>query len=448
MLYRSGDNLLENTKAFIETSQSITLFSAYLKLDQLKKLNESKKVKQIVVRWEIQDLCLGVSDLDLYYYCQENNIVLYRNTRIHLKAFWDNSKKVVFGSANVTGRGTGEENNFNFELNGCFENLSYNDICYLNQIILTSECVTSTLFEEIKGLVEQTQLPTVKYPKLETKRNPSDYFLLSSLPMTQSVEDLYLGYYAPDRLNDDEVIYVAHDIALYNISKGFGRIEFYEYLKESFNNHPFILKLKEYIKNCQGQSLNYGRVVKWIQNNTTTVPTPRSWEMKKAEIVNILYSWICELDEDYTWDVPGSRSEVIYYKRKVWQIDDLVESLNRDRARGKLAPHQILLLLALSKIFKNSESKSTNVNNLDLEFQKVWGEYRSLFETTNNNVGMPLKAFVNKGLVELEASEVISDFRNVKELSEKISYLTVQDELLNALCEEGVEEYLVSRIDR
>ena len=86
----------------------------------------------------------------------------------------------------------------------------------------------------------------------------------------------------------------------------------YSTLKENFNTHLFIIKLKEVIKSDTRQSLSYGSVVRWIQDNTTTVPTPRSWELKQEQIVNILYEWICFFDTDYTWKRP-SHSQVIYY---------------------------------------------------------------------------------------------------------------------------------------
>ena len=126
--------------SFIEI---VSILSAYLKLDQLKILNTEKKVNRVVVRWEIEDLVKGVSDFkDLYEYCKENNIALFRNTRIHLKAIWNNENSVLFGSANITGRGIGEKgDNFNYELAGIANPISFDDISYLNYIIQESELV-------------------------------------------------------------------------------------------------------------------------------------------------------------------------------------------------------------------------------------------------------------------------------------------------------------------
>ncbi|WP_298883693.1 hypothetical protein [uncultured Polaribacter sp.] len=313
MLYRSGCNLESSAIKFIENKETITLFSAYLKLDELKSINQSKKINRIIVRWEIRDLCLKVSDIELYDYCLDNNITLYRNTRIHLKAFWNNAQDVLFGSANVTGRGLGEKGKYNFELNGIVQDIGYEDISYFNEIIINSEYVTSSLFDEIKNLVDQTELPTINYPKLKTKRNKEDYFLLSNLPMTKTIDELYEGYYTPGNLNIDEINYVSHDVALYKIPKGLDKSDFHKYIQTTFNSHPFIIALKEHIKSSPRQSLNYGSVVRWIQENTTTVPTPRAWEIKQDIIVNILYTWICDLDDEFEWHTPNY-SQIISYR--------------------------------------------------------------------------------------------------------------------------------------
>ena len=447
MLHKSGINLESNTIEFVENNESVTLFSAYLKLAELKLINQSKKINRIVVRWEIQDLCLGVSDVELFHYCLENKITLYRNTRIHLKAFWNNAQDVVFGSANVTGRGVGEKGRYNYELNGTIKGVSFNDIAYFNDIILNSEYVTKELYKKLKNIVEQTELPTIEYPTLETKKHISDYFLLSNLPMAESIEKLYLAYRYPDNLSSDEINYSTHDIVLYNIPSGLDETSFYNYIKNSFNSHPFILRLKEYIKSTDSKSLRYGDVVRWIQKNTTTVPIPRVWEIKKEIIVNILYSWICDLDDDYYWDVPGSRSQVIYFREDKNNFEEFIDNLQRDKARGRLAPHQIILLIAISSLIQQKKSNdSINISELIESFDIVWKKNQSLYKTTNNNPGMPIKAFIDRGYLEVKQDEDIFDFRNRSELNSKIKKLIVSPFLYEFLNEGSVADYLKSRI--
>ena len=98
---------------------------------------------------------------------------------------------MFFGSANVTGRGVGEKGEYNFELNGLNEKLSFADRTYLNKIILESEYVDKELYKKIRNLVNAVEMPVVDYPSLPTPPPTDDYFLINQLPMTSSPELLY-----------------------------------------------------------------------------------------------------------------------------------------------------------------------------------------------------------------------------------------------------------------
>lgn len=128
--------------------------------------------------------------------------------------------------------------------------------------------------------------------------------------------------------------------------------------------------------------------------------------------------------------------------------EEFINSLKRDRARGSLAPHQIILLIALSKVYKKSGKTLTDILILNIAFQEVWNTYKNEFKTTNNKLGMPLKAFVNKGYLTIEISEEINDFRNLIELETKISKLLIEDDLISLFKIEKIEEYLVTRISK
>jgi len=128
--------------------------------------------------------------------------------------------------------------------------------------------------------------------------------------------------------------------------------------------------------------------------------------------------------------------------------EEFTDGLKRDRARGSLAPHQIILLIALSKIYKKSGKVLTDILILNTEFQEVWNTYKNEFKTTNNKLGMPLKAFVNKGYLTIQISEEINDFRNLSELESKISKLVIEDILTNLFKADKIEEYFIGRISK
>jgi hypothetical protein len=316
MLYKSGVNLLSRTTDFFINEELVILFSAYIKTDIIRQLNSNHNIKQIIVRWEIEDLVKEVSDLDLYLYCRENNIQLFRNTRIHLKAAWNFDSKIIFGSANYTNRGVGESNSYNYELCGTNETISFIDKIYLNNIIKSSSIVDDNYYHQLKKIVDSVEKTKIVYPEFEENIIETNSFLLSELPMSLSPDDLYDVAIHSEDYKSLEHNCAAHDIALYQIDIFQEYPTFKIQLKDKFNSHPFIIALKNHIMEQESKSIRYGGVVEWIQKTTTTVPTPRSWEIKREQIVNILYTWICEFDENFTWNVPGSRSEVIYYHGK------------------------------------------------------------------------------------------------------------------------------------
>jgi len=314
MLFKSGLNLDRSVNSFIDGNDKITILSAYIKLDQLEEYNYQGKIERIVVRWEIEDLVKGVSDFeDLYIYCKDNDIALFRNTRIHLKALWNNENSILFGSANVTGKGMGERGaNYNYELSGIANPISFDDISYLNYIIQVSELVNDKLFLEIKNLIDNIELPTFEFPELPTKKKIEDEFLLSQLPMTSSPELLLEILHNPNDFCLDDQLKAAHDNSLFNLNIELGHDSAIKVLYNLFNQKAIVLKLKSAIIENPRKSLGYGQVVRWIQENTTTVPTPMSWEIKKEQIVNNLYEWICFFDDRFTWDTPN-HSQIIQF---------------------------------------------------------------------------------------------------------------------------------------
>ena len=314
-MLRSNENLWKGTINFIENENQIVVFSAYVSLTQLKALNEFGNITQLIVRWDEHDLITGYADLSIYPYCQKNDITLLRNPRIHLKAIWNMKNAVLFGSANITGRGIGEKTDFNYELNGIDNSIQLNDNIYLEKIIQASTLVDEESYNSYKNYQETNKIKRPVPVKIKLPKGNNDKFLLSQLPMSQNPMDLY--DIASGKINDQSkevMACAAHDIALYGLDPSKEKTEFMEDLEVSFLGHAFISAFKSVIMESDTQSLRYGAAVKWILANTTSVPTPLSWELKRRQIINVLYDWVVNFDQDFTWSIPGARSQVIFYK--------------------------------------------------------------------------------------------------------------------------------------
>jgi len=125
-----------------------------------------------------------------------------------------------------------------------------------------------------------------------------------------------------------------------------------------------------------------------------------------------------------------------------------IDGLKRDKARGNLAPHQIILLISLLNLYKENESDTFDIFSLNNEFQKIWNDHQYKFKTINNKIGLPLKAFNNRGYIELDVKDTINDFRNNLELMSKISSLKIDNVLLKLFANDGISNYLINRISK
>jgi hypothetical protein len=305
-MFYNNTNLKKSILSFIQRANDLTIFAPYIKYETLQELlSHTNYCKYIVVRWEPKDLQEGASDLEVYELCKQKGITLYRNNRLHLKLFVEETTAILT-TANLSKRAisNAETENYNYEL-GTLEELTFEDRLYLENIVTESQLIDDNLYEEIQKQLETDEIP--KDFHFETKPNHKD-FLLSALPMTESIETLihyYKNKYAP---NITELECLIHDLSTYKIQPGLKEEEFIQRLTENFFKHPFI---SAFVKEIDIQKeMYFGTVRKWIANHCSNVPLPRPYEVTKN--VQILYHWIETLSNGkYKVDVPGSHSERI-----------------------------------------------------------------------------------------------------------------------------------------
>jgi hypothetical protein len=208
-------------------------------------------VEAVFVRWEPKDLILGSSDLEIYSYLKAKGIALYRNSRLHLKAYLDECKRCFLTSANISSRALNipPYSNYNYEIGTIVEDLGIDDRYYFSIIESDSILITDNIYNQIK---EQLPEKKKKFPdegdfnfKIES---PDKDFLISSLPMTYSVETLYRIYEEKEYFNETELNCALHDLALFKIPLGLLSTEFRQKLSESFFSHKFI---KGFLENLE-----------------------------------------------------------------------------------------------------------------------------------------------------------------------------------------------------
>jgi hypothetical protein len=306
MLYKNGVDLYDKLTSFIKEVNNCNIYVPYIKLDSLKTLiDQNDEIKMVIVRWEPRDLITAASDLEIYPYLRDRGITLYRNPRIHLKAFVADYKKAFFGSANISQRALNfpERLNYNYELATINESLDLEDRLYFNMIEAESTLVTDAVYEQIKiQLPEKIKaFPQESDFKIDISY-PDKNFSIASLPMTYSVETLYRIYETRESLHEVELNCAMHDLAIYGIPLGLPFETFQKQLKANFFNHPFIRSFLGYL-DVDGETY-FGGAKDWIHKNCSDVPTPRKWEI--TENIQILYRWITKMGEGiYAVDRPS-----------------------------------------------------------------------------------------------------------------------------------------------
>src|SRR5262245_48692900 len=126
----------------------VLLIAPYIKLEAIRRLvgaTGCSKSLKVIVRWQLEDLVSGASDLEVYGFLKERGIPLYRNESIHLKLYVFSSNQCFASSANVTLAGLGYIETANLEV-GNTVSLNLPDWGHIYQLIEGSRIVDDLVF--------------------------------------------------------------------------------------------------------------------------------------------------------------------------------------------------------------------------------------------------------------------------------------------------------------
>ena len=292
------------------------VIAPYIKRDALKQLlDECEDVSnlKVIVRWDPQDIIVGVSDIEIYEDLKAKGIPLYRHSSIHLKMLVFNQNWAFHTSGNITQNGLGLSNNPNIEV-GAQIQLEPKDWVELYKLLEHANLIDDALYEKACEYKKENKSKPAPLPPLDLEPTEDKAFSRFSLPAIQSPEKLYEIYQSPGSFKDDDELFSAfvHDISLYKVASGLTEDQFFEQLRSGFKSHPFTASVADFVKD-KG-SARFGEMNAWITAQCSDNPTPYRWEIKQT--TNKLYDWLDYFFQEITWDVPGARSQVIYWKAK------------------------------------------------------------------------------------------------------------------------------------
>lgn len=302
---------------------ALDLYSPFVSVKALEEVLASKQARTVVslvTTWRLEDLVSGISDISLYDFCRDRGIYLFLNQRLHLKSYLADYQRLLTGSANLTGAGLGLHAKSNFET---LVDLSEADPTYLvflakvkKEAILVNTSIVQ-MFEEQLSLASSRTTPMINdlakaQSTLDQTLLMQKHFLISALPMSRSIEQLY-DVVSGKKFDDFEIEASAqHDIANYDLGeRTYADIaDFKDALRGKFFAHPFITALCDFIS----ESRRFGAIKEWVQQNCTDVPVPSRRDLTGN--VQVLYNWLVDLGTDRYEVTRPNYSEIISPRKK------------------------------------------------------------------------------------------------------------------------------------
>lgn len=209
----SGDELREEISRHCANARnSVTIFSAYVKLSGLRWLNRhvpSDIRVKVICRWQMQDLVFGASDLDCYPFCKKRGWDFGIDQNLHSKAYIVDHETIFLGSSNLTSRGLSINMSGNLELGTAIKPTAL-DVIRLQQLEDSCCWLDDNLFAKIDQEVQPhlTKSETLSFSEslMDQIYQPVEFLWISEIPHS-----------APLRLLDEEDADVQRDIETFEI---------------------------------------------------------------------------------------------------------------------------------------------------------------------------------------------------------------------------------------
>ena len=283
--------------------------SAFAKADAVERLSNGfdQRSCYFITRWRVAELAKGVSDIEVYPFLRNLGIPLYISYRLHSKIYRFSNANVLCGSCNATASGLGLNENPNIETASLVAELRLEDEIKLKMLATESIRVTDDIYEEFKAAIiecpPQPPFPTSDkeiYARCQAEKE----FLLTDLPATKTPTQL-LEIIRRSSSTSDVPASVVADCVNYGLS--LPSEEAKSVLASYFRNSEFVKAIVAEIRSRK--EMSFGAVTSFVHDRCRDVPSPHRRDVK--ECVNTLYNWLCYFFDDLTWDVPGTRSQVI-----------------------------------------------------------------------------------------------------------------------------------------
>lgn len=276
-----------------KTSQEAVIISAFVKLDALKFIDKllpmTVNQKTLLVRFRLEDILSGSTDMDIYEFCQSNNWRVLINFDLHSKVFVFDRSRVIIGSANATSSGLGLKSNQNIESIVKID-ATENEIKKIRNLIELSKELDQVNFEKMRKRVLELKLPSKRsyynwedeiYEHFETK---SEFLWTADMFFSHSPKDICE--------HDREILELNEFFTLSDIRRQFIRSKPYRWLKEA-----------------AGKEIYFGELTAKLHDALMDDPKPYRRNVKI--LLSDLLNWFEELNiEEIVVDRPNHSQRI------------------------------------------------------------------------------------------------------------------------------------------
>lgn len=276
---------------FESTYDNLQIITAYCKtaaLSYVDNLLGDKVIsKRLMVRFRLDDLISGATDLDVFEYCAENGWELHIRLDLHAKTFIFDRKRWIVGSANLTSSGIGLAKNSNMEM------------AVLADVEATEMEKINCLFN--KSTLMDERLHTLMATQVEKVKNGRSYFQWDDKILNLLQNEIAVLFTHDFPKSSSPYKLYSEDLVMLKLS---GEDTSFTTIKAAFTECNCYRWIKSVLNQSQNKELYFGALSEKLHNTLVNDPKPYRREVK--ELLANLLSWITELEiSEITFERPN-----------------------------------------------------------------------------------------------------------------------------------------------
>ena len=290
------------TREFSTVRDNLQIISAYCKTAALSyvdsKIALSPVAKRLMVRYRLDDILSGATDLDIYEYCKQSGWQLHIQLDLHAKTFIFDRKRWIVGSANLTSKGIGLFEDSNLEM-AILADFDADELHKINDMFSNSILMTDDLYHRMKA-----QIANIAKERTVNMQWDNDILALANNTVTALfMQDFPKSFSPKTMMPEDYLMLGLSSEAGDHISIG-----------EALQASRCFKWLTNQLETSDNGQLYFGAISASLHNSLVNDPNPYRKEVK--DLLANLLNWIIELGIEQIVVERPNRSQLVRLNKR------------------------------------------------------------------------------------------------------------------------------------